>query len=199
MLTEFFEGAELTGDRPAVTRLRSRTDLCKLFASLAYKRGAEIGVWAGEFSEVICRLNPGVHLIGVDPWLQYKHYNEKKNNQGRLDQAYAEAQERVKPYDCELWRTTSLKAAARVPDGSLDFVYLDGNHAKAFVEQDLAAWVPKVRSGGILSGHDYTFNTKKPWIQDVKPAVDAFTLDRNITRWYVLAQEKAPSFFWVVE
>ncbi len=197
MLTEFFEGAELTGDRPSVTRLRSREDLCRLFATLGFKRGAEIGVWAGEFSETICRLNPGVHLIGVDPWLQYKHYNEKKNNQGRLDQAYADAQARVAPFDCELWRTTSLEAAKRVPDGSLDWAYIDANHQEPYVTHDITAWEPKVRSGGIISGHDYTFSSKKPWLQEVKPAVDAYAKAHGIAQFYVLAKEKAPSWFWV--
>lgn len=183
---------------PAVTKAAGRGDLCRLFAELGYRRGAEIGVWAGEFSELLCRTIPGLELTCVDPWKAYKTYNERKNNQARLDGAYREAIARLAPFDCTLLRMTSLDAAARIPDRSLDFVYVDSNHQEPFISQDLAAWMPKVRSGGILSGHDYHAKPKRPHLQEVKPAVDAFTAAHRIEPWYVLAADKAPSYFWVV-
>ncbi len=173
-----------------------RADLCRMFFELDFKHGAEIGVWTGEFSEQICQANPGVQLLCVDPWLKYKDYNEKKNNQGRLDEAYNIATHRLAPYHCVLRRMTSLEAAATVPDGFLDFVYIDGNHDKAFVDQDLAAWYPKIRSGGIMSGHDYEISKKSKWI-DVPEAVNEFTSAYQIDPWYVLAGDKHPSFYWV--
>jgi hypothetical protein len=182
---------------PVITKTAGRRDLARLLAEMGYRRGAEVGVWMGEFSEVICQANPGVDLTCVDPWVQYKTYNEKKNNQGRLDDAYEQACARLQPYHCTILRMTSVEAAAQIPDGSLDFVYLDGNHARSFVDADLVAWVPKVRSGGIVAGHDYEPARRSKWI-DVKAAVDAFTEAHQIRPWYVLALEKAPSFFWVV-
>lgn len=183
---------------PILTRLGTRQHLAQLFASLGYQHGAEIGVWTGEFAEELCRSVPGLRLLCVDPWREYKTYNERKNNQGRLDAAYIEASARLKPYSATLMRMTSLEAAARVPDGSLDFAYIDANHQEPFISQDLAAWLPKVRPGGILAGHDYHANPKKPFLQQVKPAVDAFTQAHQIAPWYVLAAEKAPSYFWIV-
>lgn len=60
--------------------------------------------------------------------------------------------------------------AERFDDASLDLVFIDADHAEEAVLVDLAAWVPKVRPGGIVAGHDYA-SAHHP---GVKPAVDAF-------------------------
>ena len=49
----------------------------------------------------------------------------------------------------------SHEAAAEVPDRSLDLVYIDASHEYESVAADIAAWLPKVRRGGWLAGHDY--------------------------------------------
>lgn len=51
--------------------------------------------------------------------------------------------------------TTSLRAARTFADGSLDFVYIDGNHTRESVLEDCRAWWPKIKPGGTLAGHDY--------------------------------------------
>lgn len=57
-------------------------------------------------------------------------------------------------------RMTSLEAAATFHDGSVDWVYIDGDHSYESVKADILAWRPKVRRaskahhGGTLSGHD---------------------------------------------
>jgi Methyltransferase domain len=50
----------------------------------------------------------------------------------------------------------SWDVAAKYTDESLDFVYIDADHAYESVRRDIAAWWPKVRRGGALAGHDYT-------------------------------------------
>lgn len=49
----------------------------------------------------------------------------------------------------------SVDAAATFADGSLDFVFIDAAHDYKSVCEDIAAWTPKVRPGGIIAGHDY--------------------------------------------
>ncbi len=53
-------------------------------------------------------------------------------------------------HECLSW-----KAASRYSDDSLDFVFIDASHDRESVGNDLSAWWPKVRPGGILAGHDY--------------------------------------------
>ena len=61
----------------------------------------------------------------------------------------------------------SQDAAGRFADGSLDYVYIDGEHSYEAVTRDLASYFPKVRPGGHLIGDDYGWT-------GVGAAVDAF-------------------------
>ncbi len=185
-----------TGGPIRVTKTAGRKHLCQLFRSMGFSYGAEIGVWEGKFSDQICLANEGVQLLCVDPWAPYAAYREKKNDKERLDSAYRETQARLAPYNCTIVRKTSTAAARDVADRSLDFIYLDANHEEPFVRDDLAVWAQKVRSSGVVAGHDYGVNPRKSFIQ-VKPAVDAFVQAHGIAPLYVLAAEKSNSFFWI--
>jgi predicted O-methyltransferase YrrM len=49
----------------------------------------------------------------------------------------------------------SVKASALYTDGSLDFVFIDAEHKYEFVMMDIISWLPKVKQGGVIAGHDY--------------------------------------------
>lgn len=49
---------------------------------------------------------------------------------------------------------SSLEAAGRFSDHSIDFVFIDGDHEYASVVADIRAWLPKVKPGGTIAGHD---------------------------------------------
>lgn len=53
-------------------------------------------------------------------------------------------------------KSLSWEAADRFEDHSVDFVFIDAGHDYESVKKDLAAWLPKVKEGGIISGHDYS-------------------------------------------
>lgn len=179
--------------------LWSRNALPAAFAAAGFTRGAEVGVWEGSFAQRLCEANDRLHLTCVDPWRTMDDYAaEAKNDAGRMAAAFETAKQRLSPFGCLLMRMTSIEAAAQIPDGSLDFVYIDGNHLFPHVLADLCAWTPKVRSGGVIAGHDYTERKKTPFIQ-VKKAVDTYTRDHGIHPWFVLTGDKSPSYFWVVQ
>lgn len=52
----------------------------------------------------------------------------------------------------------------------VDLVYIDGSHIFKEVVEDIEAWVPTIKQGGIVVFHDYD----KPICPGVKPAVDEF-------------------------
>ena len=43
-----------------------------------------------------------------------------------------------------------------IPDQSLDAIFVDGCHLYDCVVSDLEIWLPKVRPGGLVSGHDFS-------------------------------------------
>jgi hypothetical protein len=47
-------------------------------------------------------------------------------------------------------------AVLKVPDQSVDLVYIDASHGYRAVKQDIKEWLPKVRPGGYITGHDYS-------------------------------------------
>jgi Methyltransferase domain len=49
----------------------------------------------------------------------------------------------------------STTAASFFADTSLDWVHLDARHERQHVCDDIAAWLPKVKPGGWVSGDDY--------------------------------------------
>ncbi|GAI81293.1 unnamed protein product, partial [marine sediment metagenome] len=57
-------------------------------------------------------------------------------------------------------RKLSMDAVDDFEDGSLDAVYIDGNHKYDSVCNDINKWMPKLKNGGIISGHDYFENVK---------------------------------------
>lgn len=193
-------------------------ELPRLFWKLGFRVGAEIGVCTGRYSEVLCRYNPKGSLFCIDPWTDYEEYVERhlhyKNGFAKdVANDYEMAKQRLAKYKCTLIKEYSVDAAAKFPDGSLDFVYIDGNHSFQYVIDDIAAWSKKVRVGGIISGHDY-YNTREEagnrWrktmpadklklLCQVKDAVDAWTKANEINPWFILTHERSPSWFWVKE
>jgi hypothetical protein len=53
---------------------------------------------------------------------------------------------------------SSACAAGIFADSSVDFVFIDACHTNESVLNDLDAWWPKIRPGGLLAGHDYAWS-----------------------------------------
>lgn len=193
------------GRQPIEIPNRDRNDLAALFGVLGLCRGAEIGTEQGAYAEVLCTRNPGLRLICVDPWQTYPTYREHVT-QSKLDDFFAQTQARLAPYGVEFLRLFSVEAAQGVPNGSLDFVYIDANHTLPYVIQDLVAWVPKVRSGGIVAGHDFCRRRPGPYQCHVVEAITAWTQSYHVAPWFVVGEKTAReghkrdrprSWFWV--
>jgi hypothetical protein len=71
-------------------------------------------------------------------------------------------------------RLSSTDASNLYRNRSLDFVFIDASHEYSDVKRDIMSWLPKVKIGGFLAGHDYTT------FSGVKKAVDEFFINDNI-------------------
>lgn len=49
----------------------------------------------------------------------------------------------------------STRMAGLVKERSLDALFFDGDHRYSSVKADLQAWLPRVKPGGLVFGHDY--------------------------------------------
>lgn len=190
-----------------------RDDLAVLFGELGFNRGVEVGVDKGEYSEVLCKANPNLELFGVDPYI-LSAYEERINpkeagihdTQEGFDGNLDTAKNRLARFEkYQFVRKPSLEALDDFEDESLDFVYIDANHDFPNFINDLHGWLKKVKTGGIMSGHDYAnFSYRK--FNHVKRALDAYArCYRMIPMFIVGAEEKVDgvkrdrfrSWFWI--
>jgi hypothetical protein len=122
--------------------------------------GVEVGVAFGSMSIWLTRLLPQLQMLCVDPFIGY----DPGDGMSELMTSSGDQIERLVRWRfateghgrLSLVRQTSEQAAAGVADQSQDFVFIDADHRYEAVVQDIALWRPKVRSGGLLCGHDFT-------------------------------------------
>ncbi|MDZ7629717.1 MAG: class I SAM-dependent methyltransferase [Parvularculaceae bacterium] len=130
---------------------------------------AEVGVWKGAFSKAILQRCASVgRFFMIDPWASLPDWDKPLNvEQTRFDEVYDEA---MRATDFAAARRTVLRGrtkdvASEIPDGSLDFVYIDGDHTLRGIAIDLQRMLPKVRAGGFIGGDDFS---PTPWQHDAR-------------------------------
>lgn len=124
---------------------------------------AEVGVFKGDNAFGLLESLPIGLLIGVDPYRRYPAFDDNLSNKtgvvARADLKKVKKQmlQRMKPFGDRfaLSENFSEDGAAMFSDELFDFVFIDGNHYYDFVCADIKAWLPKVKQGGILAGHDF--------------------------------------------
>lgn len=195
---------------PMIIRGMDRQGLYQLFAKLGYKIGCEVGVEKGKNAQEMFECIPNLKLYAVDPYKQHTRCSNAASGYLHLwDDRYLravkkQAQKRLQDKNAVIIEKFSEDAARDIPDNSLDFVYIDGDHSYDFVMLDIIIWGRKVRKGGIVSGHDYFYDNNKPGRQaKVTQAVNDYTKVHGI-EFYITSEDKyikkgdtPPSWFWV--
>ena len=152
--------------------LKNRRTLVDSISKLdGFNTGAEVGVRLGWYAKYILD-NTDMKLYAVDPW-----ETNAELAQG-ADEAYEHCKKITAPYGerCEMVKAYSPSAAESFEDESLDFVYIDALHDYESVLADIKGWFPKVRTGGIIAGHDYRMSS---W-PGVVTAVEEFAEEEGL-------------------
>jgi len=124
---------------------------------------AEIGVWQGRS---LC----SVAKIIKDKNLQVAAIDTFKGSEGEKE--HTSLAEKISILDAfknnilrfglekniSIYSMTSASASAAIPNRSLDFVFIDANHSYEYVLQDIKLWLPKVKDGGVIAGHDFLYS-----------------------------------------
>lgn len=156
------------------------------------KKGVELGVAFGGHSEALFERANVEKLYGVDPYRHIRGYKDPMNlPQEEFDELHAFVLDRFERFGdrYEHVRSTSEEAVAHIP-GNLDFVYIDADHSYEGVAKDLGLWFPKVRTGGVIGGHDYGH----PNFPGVKRAIDEFFSGKGL-----LIHEEGEGVWWTVK
>jgi hypothetical protein len=127
----------------------------------------EVGVALGHSLAYLARkvidAHVDIEVWGVDPWGGRARNGEQQEFLGQRTGGdfglFVSMMTKHAPEELEfvnIVRTESARAARLFRDSSVDLVLIDGAHDVDSVLQDLEAWQPKVRRGGILAGDDYS-------------------------------------------
>lgn len=149
-----------------------------------WTRLAEIGVHKGTTFGHLLRTCPGLTVIGVDIWDAYFNWGAKRERtvpQAEAEENYRRVLEVARPFGDRAviikGKSTDPAVLARVPDGSLDCVFIDANHTEDNVRGEIAAWGPKLRRGGTMSGHDARISGVRKAIDALAPGWEQFEND----------------------
>lgn len=162
---------------------------------------AEVGVQIGLFSDQILREARPKRLHLIDCWETYREdinylYDGCPGDQAKHDSNFEYVQRRfakeIARGQVELHRGYSAPMLQTLPENYLDWVFIDANHSYEAVTEDLAAVLPKMKPGGVISGHDY-INTPhwKNLNYGVVEAVDEFCEREG---WELIAKTPGPGW-----
>ena len=132
---------------------------------------AEVGVREGYFSKFILDNTSVKKLYAIDPW-------ENNAELSDCETVFRTCKSLLDPFGdrAEMVKGYSPSASEMFENNSLDFVYIDGLHDYESVKADIAGFYPKLKTGGIIAGHDYHLGD---W-PGVYNAVNEFITNNNL-------------------
>lgn len=138
----------------------------------------EIGAWYGQSTSYlaveILNSKKNIKLDVVDTWKGSEQmydpsnpaYDETLIKNGTIFPQFIENMKPViniiNPIEKD-----SVEASSLYADKSLDFVFIDAEHKYEFVIKDILSWLPKVKNGGVIAGHDYGWDGVTKAINEV--------------------------------
>ena len=126
----------------------------------------ELGCYAGKSTAVmapICKRNVSSFIAIDNFWGTDPKDPATQNQRDRDMQAvFRNNMKKMGLLDyIEVHKLDSAASAQLFVDGTVDFCFIDASHVEEDVVKDIDAWWPKIREGGTLAGHDYTWGSVK--------------------------------------
>jgi beta-1,4-mannosyl-glycoprotein beta-1,4-N-acetylglucosaminyltransferase len=147
----------------------------------------EIGVWKGKslcsIADIIRSKNIKVYAIdtfkGTDNIDEQFLANEAKEHNIRVI-----FEENIRRFGIKnnvvIMEMDSIEAAKCIklkPEPFIDFIFIDGDHMYENVKNDINAWMPLMKDGKALAGHDIKWNGVMRAVQEIFSAPDIYAID----------------------
>lgn len=131
-----------------------------------YTSGIELGVKAGATLEHLLENCPSLKMYGVDLWNVTPGYEDwdHVDNKSLAQSVQKRFGDRLSLIEDCTWDSADM-----FPDKYLDFVFVDGDHRTESVLKDLKAWLPKIKKGGMISGHDIGWSSVRSAVEHKIP------------------------------
>lgn len=152
-----------------------------------YRIFVELGVWKGHSISYLAKLlknKKDIKVYAVDIFEKWDKNESVKEDVKHINQIYNTNLKNagVREIISDI-KSISWDAADLFKDNSIDFVFIDADHSYESVTKDINNWLPKIKKGGIISGHDYFTS------EDVQRAVNEnfknITTIKNENVWYL--------------
>lgn len=155
--------------------------------------GIEIGVERGWFSQTILETCPNLKLFLLDCW-DYPIKNYIDRDLGSINvqiEIMKNTLDNIKNFfsTVRIIKGYSEEFSVFFPNNYFDFIYIDANHKYDEIKKDLEIWYPKLKKGGLFSGHDYLDRIDPHCEFGVKSAVDEFAKEKKLKIYSTISSE----------
>jgi predicted O-methyltransferase YrrM len=141
----------------------------------------ECGSWLGKSSAFLCdaieESGKDLNLWIIDSWLGSSVERGSSHALVTRKDIYQIFLENMRGRKFNHIRGLSHEVCNSFQHGSCDVVFIDMEHTYESVKEDIKDWLPKVKKGGTLAGHDYG---SKRWKDGVQKAVHETLGKENI-------------------
>ena len=137
----------------------------------------ELGAWKGRSTSAIATsMRQDVTFVTVDTWLGQPDLRTTAHREVIQNDIFLEFLNNMRKFNIfPSWysgkkggiyyiRSESTLAPLLFQNESVDWIFIDSDHTK--FGEDIDAWYRKIKPGGIISGHDYTWGGAKEAIDD---------------------------------
>jgi hypothetical protein len=130
-----------------------RKIICKMVEQYQPKMIVEVGAYNCDLTRMMLKQECVEKIFVVDPWTWPNKFSQNHMDEIAEQVArWSKTEPRVRIY-----RLPSHEGSFLFEDQSVDFLHIDGKHKYETVQDDIACWVPKMKSSGVMSGDNYEF------------------------------------------
>jgi predicted O-methyltransferase YrrM len=145
MLRIMRSGDNITGLQDLIKHLPSEMEMI------------EVGTYAGESAKIFLESGKVKKIYCIDLW----HKDDWAEAEKPVDELMKRYPELVK------MKMSSEQAAKEFEEQSVNFCYIDANHWYEPCKADIKNYLPKIKKGGWIGGHDYKMPSVKQAVNEL--------------------------------